>query len=109
MMPVSIMDKFGNTVDVFYTDEEKETFNFWNSYAFNFQLGTQTMHGFFIEACKAGKLTYNSVLSYLESTWFNEGIHRKYHGHDIEVKPIDTLKPSLKGIFEELNKFFADN
>lgn len=109
MLPTSIMDKFGNTVDVFYTDEEKEKFNFWNSYTFNFQIGTQTMHRFFIEAYKAKKLSYASVISYLEGTWFNEVIVRNYHGQAVEVKPIDTLKPGLKRLFEELDSFFADN
>jgi Domain of unknown function (DUF4209) len=109
ILPTSIMDKFGNTVDVFYTDEEKEKYNFWNSYTFNFQIGTQTMHRFFIEAYKAKKLNYDSVMSFLEGTWFNDIIVRKYHGQTVEVKPIDTLKPGLKRIFEELDKFFADN
>lgn len=109
MLPTSIMDKFGNTVDVFYTDEEKEEFNFWNSYTFNFQIGTQTMHSFFIEAYKAKKLSYISVISYLEGTWFNEVIVRNYHGQAIEVKPIDTLKPGIKRMFEELDSYFDDN
>jgi hypothetical protein len=109
LFPTSIMDKFGNTVDFFYTDEEKENFNFWNSYTFNFQVGTQTMHKFFIEAYKAKKINYASVLSYLEETWFNDVIVRNYHGQTVEVKPIDTLKPGLKRIFDELDKFFSDN
>jgi hypothetical protein len=109
MLPTSIMDKFGNTVDAFYTDEEKGKYNFWNTYTFNFQIGTQTMHRFFIEAFKANKLNYVSVLSYLEGTWFNEVIVRNYHGQTVDVKPIDTLKPGLKRIFDELDKFFADN
>jgi len=109
MLPTSIMDKFGNTVDVFYTDEEKEKFSFWNSYTFNFQIGTQTMHRFFIEAYKAKKLNYASVISHLEGTWFNEVIVRNYHGQAVDVKPIDTLKPGLKRLFDELDSFFADN
>ena len=109
MLPASIMDKFGNTVDIFHTDEEKEKFNFWNSYSFNFQIGTQTMQRFFIEAYKAKKLSFTSVVSYLEGTWFNEVIIRKYHGQTVEVKPLDTLKPGIKRIFAELDVFFADN
>lgn len=109
LFPTSIMDKFGNTVDIFYTDEEKEKYNFWNAYTINFQIGTQMMHQFFIEAYKADKLTYSSVLSYLDDTWFNDIIVRNYHGQTVEVKPIDTLKPGIKRIFEELDKLFADN
>ena len=109
MLPISILDKFGNTVDVFYSDEEKEKYNFWNTYTFNFQIGTQTMHRFFIEAYKTGKLTYASVISFLENTWFNDVIVRNYHGQIVDVKPIDTLRPGLKRLFEELDRFFADN
>ncbi|MEA3447148.1 MAG: DUF4209 domain-containing protein [Bacteroidota bacterium] len=109
LFPISIMDKFGNTIDVFYTNVEKEKFNFWNSYTFNFKIGTQTMHRFFIEAYKAKKLSYSSVITYLEGTWFNEVIVRNYHGQAVDVKPIDTLKPGIKRMFEEINSYFADN
>lgn len=105
MLPTSIVDKFGNTVDVFYTDDEKEKFNFWNSYTFNYQIGTQTMHTFFIEAYKAGKLRYDSTISFLEGTWLNEVIIRNYHGQQIEVRPIDTIKPGLNRIFQELDGY----
>jgi hypothetical protein len=109
MLPASIVDKFGNTVDVFYSDEEKEKFNFWQTYSNNFQIGTKTMHRFFVEAYKAKKLSYASVLSYLENTWFNEVIVRNYHGQNVNIKPIDTIKPGLRRFFEELDRFFADS
>ncbi|NEW82735.1 MAG: DUF4209 domain-containing protein [Mariniphaga sp.] len=109
MLSTSILDKFGNTVDVFNTEEEKEKSNFWSAYSYNFQIGTQTMNRFFVEAYKAGKLNCNSVLAYLEKTWFNEVIERNYHGRKVDIKPIDTLKPGLKRIFEELDKSYADN
>jgi len=109
MFPTSVLDKFGNTVDIFRTEEQKELFNFWNSYSFNFQLGTQNMQRFFIESYKAGKLNYKSVIEYLESTWYNDAIVRNYHGQQVEVIPIDTLKPGLRRIFEELNKLDADS
>ncbi|MGI6048169.1 MAG: DUF4209 domain-containing protein, partial [Petrimonas sp.] len=70
----SILDKFGNTIDTFNTEEEIKEHNFWQAFNFSFQLGTQTMHQFFIEAYKAGKLNYQSTIEYLETTWFNEPI-----------------------------------
>jgi hypothetical protein len=109
MLPASILDKFGNKVDVFYTEKEKEEFNFWNSYSLNYQVGTKTMHRFFIEAYKAGKLNYKTVIDFLEKTWFNDPIIRMYHGQSVPIKPIDTIKPGLKRIFEELDEFFKDN
>jgi ribosomal small subunit protein bTHX len=109
MAATSILDKFGNTIDTFNTEEEIKEHNFWQSYSFNFQLGTQTMHQFFIEAYKAGKLNYQSTMDYLEMTWLNELIIRNYHTNYVEIKPLDTLRPSLKRLFEELDLFFADN
>ncbi|MHB8401498.1 MAG: DUF4209 domain-containing protein [Bacteroidia bacterium] len=109
MFPTTIMDKYGNTVDVFHTDEEKKEYNFWSTYTFNYQLGTQTMHRFFIEAYKSGKLNYKSVSEHFENSWFSEPIQRKYHGQIAQIKPIDTLKPGIKRIFDELDKYFANN
>ncbi|MDP1136978.1 hypothetical protein Q6325_30545, partial [Klebsiella pneumoniae] len=77
-------------IDTFNTEEEIKEHNFWQAFGFNFQLGTQTMHQFFIEAYKAGKLNYQSTIEYLESTWFNEPISRNYHSTRVKIKPIDT-------------------
>jgi len=109
LLPVNILDKFGNTIDIFATDEEKEKYSFWNTYLMYFQLGTQTMTQFFIEAYKAKKLSYNTTLSYLEKTWFNDKIQRNYINQSVEIKPIDLIKPGIKRIFEELDLLFKDN
>ncbi|GHT03736.1 hypothetical protein FACS189423_05350 [Bacteroidia bacterium] len=108
MLPTAILDKFGNTVETFRTEEEIKKHNFWQSYTFNNQVGTQTMHQFYIEAYKAGKLSYNSVIDYLETTWLSEPIVRNYHSSIVEIKPIDTIKPSLSRIFSELDLCFQD-
>jgi hypothetical protein len=67
------------------------------------------MHRFFVEAYKAGKLSCGTVMKYLENSWVNDPIVRKYNGHEISVKPIDTLKPGIKRIFEELDQFSLDD
>lgn len=109
ILAVSIKDKFGNTIETFRTDEEIKEHNFWDAYKFNQQVGLQTMCQFFIEAYKAGKINYKSVIEYLETTWLNEPIFRKYHSKTVEIKPLDTLKPSLKRLFSELDLYFQDN
>lgn len=109
LIPVKVIDKFGNTVGEYVTDEEREEFNFWETYGFHFQLGSQTMYRFFIKAYQEHKLSYDSVVSYLETTWFNDLFVRNYAGSKVEVKPIDTLKPGLKRIFDELDRFDVDS
>lgn len=108
IIPSVVIDKHGNTADVFNTDEEKDQFLFWDMYGLHYQMGTQTMFKFFIEAYRAEKLSFDSVMSYLETTWFNDIIIRKYNGLDVEIKPIDTLKSGLKQIFKELDRCYAD-
>lgn len=106
--PAKIIDKFGNTVDVYSTDAEREEYRFWQAYAINFQLGSQIMSQFFLKAYDEKKLSYDTVMLYLNGTWLNEDIIRNYNGHKVKVKPIDTLKPGLKRIFEELDRFYAE-
>lgn len=105
----SILDKYGNTIDKFETEEEKNEFKFWQTYGVNFQIGTQTMTHFFIESYKEGKINYNSVLNYLETTWLNESISRKYSGYTVEIVPIDLLKNGIAKIFQELDSHFLYN
>lgn len=104
MLPTSIVDKFGNTVDTFSSEIEKKEFNFWHTYAFSFQTGTRTMLHFFMEAYKAKKLSYNSVLSYLEGTWYNETIERKYHGR-IDASVVSNVRDFLNQIDEDLLEY----
>ncbi|TXE08843.1 DUF4209 domain-containing protein [Algoriphagus aquimarinus] len=109
MIPASIMDKFGNTIEKFSSDQEKEELNFWTSYGFQFQMGTQTMFDFFMEAITAKKLTYKSVLVHLEKTWMNESITREYYGAKVKVIPLDILKPPLKYLFAEMEDYRLDH
>lgn len=109
MVSTVILDKFGNTVERFSTDKEKEDHSFLNTYGFTFQLGTHTMVRFFLEAIKIGKLTFSSVMNHLESTWINEEIERFYYGEKVKIIPLDTLKFPLKHFFEELEKYLKDN
>lgn len=109
MVSTVILDKFGNTVERFSTDQEKEDHSFWNTYGFTFQLGTHIMVRFFLEAIKIGKLTFSSVMNHLESSWINEEIERFYYGEKVKIIPLDTLKFPLKHFFEELEKYLKDN
>jgi hypothetical protein len=109
MAATSILDKLGNTIDTFNTEEEIKEHNFWESYSFSQQIGTQTMLHFFIEAYKAKKISYESTIDYLDTTWLNEPIIRNYNSRQVDIKPLDTIRPALKRLFEELELSFADS
>lgn len=108
MATTNILDKFGNTIDKYSTEEEIKEMHFWQSFGFSFQIGITSLHEYIIEAYKAGKFTYKNLISYLESTWYNEPITHTYHGETIELRILDTLKPGLKKCFDELDFSFQD-
>lgn len=95
-IPISIIDKHGNTVK--YSQEEAK---FWNTYGFYFGFSTLQMTRLFLAAIKSGKLSYESVLDYLNKTWLNDFIEINRNGKKVTVVPLDTIKPGLKKIFEE--------
>jgi len=109
LFPSSIIDKYGNTVEVFTTEEEKRKFEFWQTYGFNFQIGTQTLTHFFFEALKAGKLNYDAVIEFLSATWLGQTYHELFNGYEYNVSPLDAIKPGMKSFFEELEKWKSDN
>ena len=60
------------------------------------------LHQFILEVYKAGKLSYDSLLRYLENTWFNVPVPRTYNGQHIDVRVLDVLRPGLKLFFSEM-------
>lgn len=96
-LPVSILDKHGNTVKKYSSEEAK----FWNTYGFYFGFSTLQMTKLFSAAIESGKLSYESVLDYLNKTWLNDFIEIARNGEKLTVVPLDTIKPGLKKIFEE--------
>lgn len=109
LFPSSIIDKYGNTVEVFTTEEEKRRFEFWQAYDFNFQIGTQTLTHFFFDALKAGKLNFDTVLEFLSATWLGQTYHELSNGYEYDVSLMDAIKPGLKLFFDELEKWKVDN
>lgn len=99
----TVHDKFGNAIDKSQNQEEKDEHHFWLIYGFYFQLGTQIMCDFFIEGYKAKKITKETVLSFLRTTWYNDSIQRKYHGEIVEIRPIDLIEPCINRLFTELD------
>ena len=56
MIPLSIIDKYGNKIGQYNPDEREYDSNFWQTYSFHFQLGNSILYEFFIQALKSGKI-----------------------------------------------------
>jgi hypothetical protein len=108
LFPSSILDKYGNTVEVFITEEEKRKYEFWQTYSFNFQIGTQTLSLFFFEAVKAGKISFDLLIEFLSPSWIGNTYSVLFNGYPFEVTPLDAIKPGLKLFFDELEKWKID-
>lgn len=76
MIASSVQDKFGNTIDTFYTKDEIEEHSFWEAYNFHFQLGQQALNHFCWQAIKKEKLSYESVMNYLNTSWMKSKFER---------------------------------
>ena len=65
MLPVSIQDKFGNTVAQYITDEERTKFSLVRTYEFHMQIASQTIIQYFVEELTA------ETLILATSSWLN--------------------------------------
>lgn len=104
MMASSVQDKFGNTIDTFYTKDEIEEHTFWEAYNFHFQLGQQALNLFFWQALRKGNLNYESIIDYLKSTWMNTKFERVYG----DIVPLHVVEPIIKNAFSVFNSVIKE-
>lgn len=106
--PVAVLDKYGNVIARYSSNEEIEKYNILTSYNYNFQLGTTIMVKFIFAAMRAGKLTFHSLMNYLADSWINEPLIYTSQNMQYEIKPVDTLKPVFVRFFIEAGNYMAN-
>jgi len=108
MLPVSIQDKFGNTVAQYTTVEERNKFSLLRTYEFHMQIVIQTIIQYFIEALRADKISANGIIRLLNQTWMGEDVSRRSNGRDINFSYIKLIESGINSFFDELLKWKAD-
>lgn len=108
MFPVSILDKFGNTVAQYITDEERSKFSLLRTYEFHMQIATQTIIHFFMEAFRSDKISANGIISLLNRTWMGEDANRRSNGRDVNFSYVKLVESGIHSFFDELLKWKAD-
>ncbi|MBL4753189.1 MAG: DUF4209 domain-containing protein [Flavobacteriales bacterium] len=109
MFPTSIIDKFGNTVDVYVNEEEKKEYALLQTFGFHFQIASQILTQYILEAFKAQKLSVESTMKFLSNSWMAQALQRAYNGEPYEATPLDTIKPAIILLFSELEKWKEDS
>lgn len=107
MMPVTVLDKYGNTAAHYGIDDEYGSM-FWQAYDYDFQIGSKTLQILFWQSYHARKITFETTRTFLEDSWLNEPIDRVYGGQNIQVKPIEIVLPPIKKMFEEFDAYHAN-
>lgn len=108
MLPKSLEDKHGNTVQTFYTEEEKEQFQFLNTYSLLAQLSTQTLVKLMLEAFKAGKLTDAAIEAFLQRSWLGEPRMVESSGQQTQTSPLRLIMSGIRLLFQELEAWRQD-
>ncbi len=108
MLPVSIQDKFGNTVAQYITEEERTRFSLLRTYEFHMQIASQTIIQYFIEAFRTDKISANSIISLLNQTWMGEDASRQSNGKDFKFSYLKIVESGINSFFDELLKWKDD-
>ena len=103
LLPVSITDKQGNTVQTFTTAEEKEQFQFLSTYGMLAQISTGTLVKLMLEAYKAGKLRAADVADYLRRSWLGQTRWVEATGERYPTEPLRLLMSGINLLFRELD------
>ena len=108
MLPVSIQDKFGNTVAQYITEGERARFSLLRTYEFHMQIASQTIIQYFIEAFRADKISAGGIISLLNQTWMGKDTSRRINGRDINFSYIKLIESGINSFFDELLKWKAN-
>lgn len=101
LMSHSSMDKFGNTIENFITDEELKENQFWFEYSIQYKTAIQMFLPILIKKFVAKKLSKEDIIVHFEKSWLSEPIQRFYNSKLHEIIPLDIVKPGLLEFFRQ--------
>lgn len=102
------LDKFGNTLRVYTTKEDREFYHLANAINLSHQTSSQIMFQILWRSLKAGFFSFHDVKTALEKTWLNQPVEWMRHGKSHEVIPLDAILPGVENFFDELNRRIQD-
>lgn len=101
---VQSLDKFGNTLRIYQTQEEHDFYNLMSVINMSHQFSIQIMYQILMRSLKSGYFSYDNVKNALEQTWLNKPVEWMKHGDEHEVIPLEVILPGIKNFFEEMER-----
>jgi hypothetical protein len=103
------INKFGDTVERYETDEQKKDFKFWEQFKFSFQFSGKIAFSATIRAIKKNVISVDHLIGFLRVSWFNEPVKRLYQGKEIVIVPNEIIIPPIVHFFQYFKEYALDN
>lgn len=107
--PSIIIDKFGNTIAKYQTDEELNQYKLLHNYGLSLQISIQFSVEFFLEAYRENKISAKSIIDVLKQTWVGRPKPRIVNGEEFAINYIKVIESGLCSFFNELDKAKEDD
>jgi hypothetical protein len=108
MMPKSVLDKFGNRIAQYSTDDKRKEFALLQTYELHMQIARQTIIRYFIEALRADKLSSSGITNFLLQTWMGKETSRTINGEVVNFSYIQIVESGINSLFQELTRWKTD-
>ncbi|WP_300667012.1 DUF4209 domain-containing protein, partial [Fluviicola sp.] len=102
LMTIQTSDKFGNTVRVYRTEEEKTIYHLFNSMNISSQLSIQVIGSLLSGAIRRDILHYGHFEEILNISWLAKEIEWFNGGNTQKVKTLDAVLPGVRSFINEL-------
>ena len=103
-----ITDKYGNTLKVYKTDQEKFEFNLLSDLKINYQVTMQIIVPVLFDSLRNKTFSFNDIKDHLNKSWLNEPVEW-YRGGVLEnIIPLPVIMPGIKNLFSEIEGRILD-
>lgn len=102
------INKFGDISEKYETEIEIKSFQFWQQFAFSFQLSSKIVYSVTLKAIKNKVILVEHIIEFFKESWLNKPITRMYNGSEVSIVPNDTIIPPLTSFFYCFSKFIEN-
>ncbi|MFH0977652.1 MAG: DUF4209 domain-containing protein [Spirochaetota bacterium] len=110
IMPMSITDQNGHTVEHFVSDDEKKHYHILRQFGWDIQLEKRILiDTIFLKIVKEGKIDIFAIIKFFkEKSWFGKTISKNIPRGKITYNWLNLIVPSLNEYFTQMQIYFSE-